>query len=452
MENQAKDYDLVVIGGGSGGVRAARIAARHGARVAICEEYRYGGTCVIRGCVPKKLMVYAAQFQDSFAHSRGFGWQCDVKGFNWHRLIDNKDREIARLSSLYQQLLGDVGVNIFHQRGHLKDTHTVAVGSKCLTADKILIATGSTPFMPAIPGIEHTINSNQVFDLTHQPQRVLIVGGGYIAIEFAGIFNGLGSAVTLLYRKQQILRGFDHDMGAHLAVEMQRKGIDLKLQTTIQAIEKLPQGHLRATLHNGEHLDADCILYATGRIPNSQGFGLEQNGVIFGDKNKIVVDENFCTNIRSIFAIGDVTDRICLTPVATMEGQAFATTQFSNTVTTADYECVPSAVFSQPPLATVGLSEHQARQKYAHVAVYRSTFKPLKYSFEKSAERSLIKLIVDSSTDKVVGAHIIDTNAAEILQGLAIAIKAGARKSDFDATVGIHPTSAEEFCTLRDFS
>jgi len=442
-------YDLVVIGGGSGGVRAARIAAGHGAKVAICEEYRYGGTCVIRGCVPKKMMVYAAHFHEDFEDSASYGWDTSINGFDWSTLIKNKDNEIDRLNGIYEKLLKNVGVELFNGTASLIDANTVQVGEQTLTTDKVLIATGGTPFMPNIPGIEHAISSNEVFHLEQQPQSAVVVGGGYIAVEFAGIFNGIGTQTHLVYRGPQILRGFDEDIRNHLSEEIVKKGINLMLNSDIESIELLDNQQKRVTFKDGSEKTVDCVLYATGRKPNVASLNLDKAGVKLGAKGEIPVDEYSKTNIDNIYAVGDVTDRIALTPVATMEGHAFADTVYGNNERLADHRNVPSAVFSQPPVATVGLSEAQAREQYNEVDTYSSAFRILKHSITPNTERTLMKLVVDADSDKVVGAHMVGADAAEIMQGIAIAIKAGATKADFDATVGIHPSSAEEFCTMR---
>lgn len=443
------DYDLIVIGGGSGGVRAARIAAGHGAKVAIAEEYRYGGTCVIRGCVPKKMMVYASHYHEEFHDSQFYGWDTSVNGFSLQTLIANKDKEIDRLNGIYENLLNNAGVEVLTGRAELVDDHQVEIADQRLSAEKILIATGGTPFLPNIPGIEHAISSNEVFHLEKHPQSAIVVGGGYIAVEFAGIFNGLGTNTHLLYRGEQILRGFDNDIAAHLQTEIVKKGINLRLQTNINAIEKLAGGQLQVSLSDNSSLIVDCVLYATGRAPNSNNLGLEKAGVALGTKGEILVDADSRTNVEHIFAVGDVTDRIALTPVATMEGHAFADTFFGNNPRQADHTNVPSAVFSQPPVGSVGLSESQARESFANVDTYRSEFKILKHTLTDNTERTLMKLVVDADSDRVVGAHMVGPDAAEIMQGIAIAIKAGAKKADFDATVGIHPSTAEEFCTMR---
>lgn len=442
-------YDLVVIGGGSGGVRAARIAAGHGAKVAICEEYRYGGTCVIRGCIPKKMMVYASGFHEEFTDSASYGWSSEISGFDWPTLIKNKDTEIDRLNKIYENLLRNAGVEIHHGTGSLVDANTIKVGDALLTADKILIATGGTPFMPTVEGIEHAISSNEVFHLQQQPQSAVVVGGGYIAVEFAGIFNGLGTDTTLVYRGPQILRGFDNQLRDHLAGEIVKKGINLQLNNNTASIALDSDGRKHVRFTDGSEKIVDCVLFATGRAPNTEPLNLSAAGVELGKKGEILVNEESRTNVSNIFAVGDVTDRIALTPVATMEGHAFADTEFGNNKRIADHSNVPSAVFSQPPVASVGLGEQDAREQYANVDTYSSEFRILKHTITDNSERTLMKLIVDADTDKVIGAHMVGHDAAEIMQGIAIAMKAGAKKADFDATVGIHPSSAEEFCTMR---
>ena len=442
-------YDLVVIGGGSGGVRAARIAAGHGAKVAICEEFRYGGTCVIRGCVPKKMMVYAAHYHEDFADSASYGWDTTVNGFNWQTLIQNKDNEIDRLNGIYENLLKNAGVEVLYGTASLVNEHTVAVGEQNIHADKILIASGGTPFMPAIPGAEHAISSNEVFHLEQQPKSAIVVGGGYIAVEFAGIFNGIGTDTTLVYRGPQILRGFDNDIRTHLGKEIVKKGIDVQLNNNIESITLNDNGQKHVTFTDGNERIVDCVLFATGRTPNTEALNLDKAGVKLGRKGQIIVDPYSKTNIDNIYAVGDVTDRIALTPVATMEGHAFADTVFGNNERIADHNNVPSAVFSQPPVASVGLSEEQARDEFKNIDTYSSEFRILKHTLTPNTERTLMKLIVNADSDKVIGAHMVGPDAAEIMQGVAIAVKAGARKADFDTTVGIHPSTAEEFCTMR---
>ncbi len=447
------DYDLFVIGAGSGGVRASRMSASYGARVGICEDYRVGGTCVIRGCVPKKLLVYASEFGDMFEDARGFGWDSARPAFDWAKLIANKDREIDRLNGLYIQTLRNAGVEIHMGRGRLLDPHRVEIagpeGRKVVTADRILIATGGWPVMPDIPGIEHAITSNEAFHLERLPARIAIVGGGYIAVEFAGIFNGLGARVTQIIRGEQILRGFDHEARDWLAAEMTRKGVEIRTKTNVHAIEKQGEAlHLR--LNDGSVIEVDAVMFATGRNPNTKGLGLEDVGVRLGANHAVEVDEYSRSSVPNIYAVGDVTDRINLTPVAIKEGAAVAETLFGRGPTRVDYADVPSAVFSQPQLATVGLTEQEAHHKFGAIDVYRSTFRPMKFTLAGREERSLMKLVVDRASDRVVGAVMVGPDAAEIIQGVAIAIKCGATKAQFDATVAIHPSAAEEFVLMRE--
>ncbi len=442
------DYDLFVIGAGSGGVRASRIASSFGAKVAVAEEYRVGGTCVIRGCVPKKLLVYASHFSEDFHLAEGFGWTVGETSFDWKKLIERKDAEIDRLNGLYINTLNGAGVEIINGRATVEDANTVRVGDKTYTAKKILVAVGGWPSMPDVPGIEHAISSNEALHLEEQPKRIVVVGGGYIAVEFAGIFAGMGSEVIQLYRGDQILRGFDDDLRERLAREMTGKGIDLRLGTNITEIEKTDDG-VRLTLTDGSTLDADAVMYATGRVPKTEGLGLENAGVEM-ERGAVKVDAYSRTNVPSIFAVGDVTNRVQLTPVAIKEGHAFALTEFGGTEQAAEHDAIPSAVFSQPPIGTVGLSEAQAREKYGEIEVYTSDFKPMKHTLGGSDERAFTKMIVDKKTDVVVGAHMIGADAAEIIQGIGIAVKAGLTKAQFDATVAVHPSSAEEFVLMRN--
>ncbi|PJI43306.1 glutathione-disulfide reductase [Ferrovibrio sp.] len=444
------DFDLFVIGGGSGGVRAGRISGGYGARVAVAEEYRYGGTCVIRGCVPKKLLVYGSQFAHDFEDAAGFGWTVGETRFDWATMIANKDKEIARLEGIYRKLFENAGARTFDGRATLKDAHTVLIGDKSVTADKILIATGGHPVKPAVPGAELMITSNEAFHLKEQPKRIVIVGGGYIALEFAGIFNGFGSRVTLLYRGEQILRGFDEDIRSHLAGEIGKSGIDLRCKTDLTKIEKTKDGALLVHLTDGSTLEVDAVLAATGRKPNTGGLGLEVVGVRTDAEGAVVVNEYSRSSVENVYAVGDVTNRINLTPVAIREGHCFADTVFGKKPRSPDHADVPAAVFSQPPVGTIGLSETDARAKYGEVDVYRTSFRPLKATISGRDERVMMKLVVDAKTDRVVGAHMVGEDAGEIMQGLAIAIKAGAKKADFDATIGIHPTAAEEFVTMRE--
>ncbi len=443
------DTDLFVIGGGSGGVRAARMAAQAGARVVIVESYRYGGTCVIRGCVPKKLMVYASHFHEDFGDAAGFGWTVGEPVFDWTRLIAAKDREIDRLEGVYERLLNESGVEVLRGHGRLLDTHRVEVeGVKTLSAETILIATGGHPVFPPGHGWEHAVSSNEVFHLERLPERVLVYGGGYIAVEFAGIFNGLGAQVTQVYRGPQILRGFDDDVRDTLAGELVKKGIDLRVETLIDRIEKEGET-LRVHLSDGQVHDCGLVLAATGRRPNTANLGLDAGGVETTDKGAIKVDAQSRTSRPNIYALGDVTDRLALTPVAIAEAMAFVDTVYRGQPRAMDHENVPSAVFSQPPVSTVGLTEARARERLGAIEVYRSTFRPLKHTLSGRDETTMMKLIVDRASRKVVGAHMVGLDAPEIIQGVAIAIKAGATKADFDATVGIHPTAGEEFVTMR---
>jgi glutathione reductase (NADPH) len=446
------DYQLFVIGGGSGGVRAARIASGLGARVAIAENFRYGGTCVIRGCVPKKLLVYAAHFAEDFADAQGFGWTVAPAEFSWPRLIEAKNKEITRLSGLYENNLKGSRVEVMHGAARLVDAHTVEVNGRQVTAEHILVATGGTPFVPHIPGIEHAITSNEVFDLPQLPKRVLVVGGGYIAVEFAGILNGLGAQVTLCYRGEQVLRGFDDDVRTHLFEEMVKKGITVLLHSDVVRLDKLSDASLSVELTGAQTtpLAVDAVLYATGRVPNTQGLGLAEVGVALDAAGGVKVDAFGQTNINSIHAVGDVTNRIALTPVAIREGAALANTLFGPTPVSADLSTVPSAVFSQPPIGTVGLTEAQALVQYGEIDVYSSKFRNMRHTLSGRNERTLVKLIVDSASQRVLGAHMVGADAPEIIQGLAIAIRMGATKADFDATVALHPSAAEEFVTLRD--
>ncbi len=445
----AFDYDLFVIGGGSGGVRGARMAAGTGARVGLAEEYRYGGTCVIRGCVPKKLFSYAAHFHEDFEDAAGFGWSVGERAFDWSRLIANKDQEIDRLEGIYRKLLGDAGVKTFDARARLLDNHRIQVGEEVVSAETILIATGAAPVFPRVHGMEHAVSSNECFHLEALPERAIVYGGGYIAVEFAGIFNGLGSAVTQIYRGPQILRGFDDDVRDTLAAEMTKKGIEIIVETTIEHVEKTEKG-LEIRLSDGARLEGDLLLAATGRDPNTENLGLDAAGVETNPKGAVVVDDHSRTSQANIYAVGDVTDRINLTPVAIQEAMAFVDTVYRGRPRPMDHRNVPSAVFSHPPVATVGLTEAEARAELGDIDVYRSTFRPLKHTLSGRDEKTMMKLIVARADDKVVGLHVVGLDAPEIVQGFAVAIKAGATKAQFDATVGIHPTAAEELVTLRE--
>ncbi len=444
------DYDLFVIGAGSGGVRAARMSASHGAKVAIAEEYRFGGTCVIRGCVPKKLFVYAGRFAGEFEDAAGFGWQMEGLKFDWSTLVANKDKEIGRLEGLYQSTLKNADVVSFHERAELVDAHTVRLvtSDKTVTAKTILIATGGHPFMPDIPGTQHAITSNEAFHLETLPKRIVIVGAGYIAVEFASIFNGLGSQVTQLYRGEQILRGFDDDMREGLAEEMGKRGVNIHLGAQVNEITPLGEAY-SLKLSNGETLETDLVMYATGRVPNTSGLGLIAAGVETGKHGEVMVDEFSKTSVDNIYAVGDVTNRVALTPVAIREGAAFAESVFNNTPTKVDYNCIPTAVFSEPEIGTVGLTETQAREKYGDIHIYKSLFRPMKYTLSGREEKMIMKLIVDATSNRVIGCHILGSDAGEIAQSIAIAMRMGATKADFDATMALHPSAGEELVTMN---
>lgn len=445
----AYDFDLFVIGAGSGGVRAARFAAGYGARVAVAESRYLGGTCVNVGCVPKKLLVYGAHYAEDFEQARGYGWSAGTS-FDWATLIANKDREIQRLNGIYRKLLVDSGVTLLEGPARLCDAHSVEVNGQRFSAEHILIATGGWPAMPDIPGREHAITSNEAFYLPERPNRVLVVGGGYIAVEFASIFHGVGARTSLLYRGDLFLRGFDGAIRAHLRDELAKKGLDLQFNADIARIDKQADGSLLATLNDGRTLEADCIFYATGRRPMLDGLGLENAGVELDARGYIGVDELYRTSVPSILAIGDVIGRVQLTPVALAEGMAVARRLFKpEEYRPVDYRLIPTAVFSLPNIGTVGLTEEQARAEGHRVKVFESRFRPMKLTMTDSQERSLMKLVVDADSDRVLGCHMIGPDAGEILQGLAVALKAGATKQVFDETLGIHPTAAEEFVTMR---
>ncbi|MFM9940629.1 MAG: glutathione-disulfide reductase [Hyphomicrobiaceae bacterium] len=455
------DYDLFVIGAGSGGVRAARIAANHGAKVAVAEEYRVGGTCVIRGCVPKKLLVYASRFHGEFEDAKGFGWHFDVGGpgnpvFVWRDLITNKDKEIDRLENAYRANLERSKVEIIASRATIEGANAVrlAKDNRRLTARRILVATGGWPTLPVIPGIEHAITSNEAFHLPELPKRIIIVGGGYIAVEFAGIFNGLGVKTTLVYRGEKFLRGFDDDLRDDLTAAMRKRGITIITSATPTEIEVLASGlgvkKLRTQLSNGTELDSEAIMYATGRAPNTNGLGLEAAGVALGSKGEIKVDAQSRSSVPSIFAVGDVTDRVNLTPVAIREGHAFADSEFGNKPWTTDHSLIPTGVFSEPEIGTVGMTEAQARAAHGEIDLYKARFRPMKYTLSGRDERMLMKLIVAQKSQKVVGCHILGPDAAEMVQMAAIAMRMGATKADFDQTMALHPSAAEELVTMRD--
>ncbi len=443
------DYDLFVIGAGSGGVRAARMSAGLGARVAVAEDRYMGGTCVNVGCVPKKLFVYASHFAEDFENARGFGWDVGESQFDWKKLLTNKNAEINRLNGVYERILGNAGAEIIDGRATLVDEHTVAIGGKQITAERILVATGGWPSIPDIPGKQHIISSNEAFYLEKLPDKIIVVGGGYIAVEFAGIYHGLGVDTTLLYRGPLFLRGFDQEIRETLHEEMQKKGINIQFNTNIASIDKDGET-LKATLENGDILEAGQIMYATGRKPLTANLGLEQVGVEMNDNGAIKVNEEYQTNIPSIYAIGDVTDRVQLTPVALAEGMVLARRLYGAQDGAVDYNDIPTTVFSQPNLGTVGLTEEEARATYDEVDIYKSKFTPMKLSLTDSDEKTFMKMIVDKKSDRVVGVHMLGPDAGEIIQGIGIAIKAGATKKVFDSTIGIHPTAAEEFVTMRD--
>ncbi|MCE7797000.1 glutathione-disulfide reductase [Sphingobium sufflavum] len=445
------DFDLFVIGAGSGGVRASRVSAAYGARVAVAEEYRVGGTCVIRGCVPKKLLVYGAHFAEDLHDARRFGWNVPECSFDWPRLRDSVLGEVDRLNGLYTETLDKNKVTIFHERAIIEGPNAVRLASgKVVTAGRILIATGAWPVLPDIEGAEHGITSNEVFHLDKLPRRILIAGGGYIANEFAGIFHEFGSQVTIVNRSDTILRGYDEQLRDRLLQISMGKGIIFRFNAPFERIEKLEDGSLRAHLKGpGDPIDCDQILFAMGRKPHIAGLGLENAGIELNDQGAIKVDEQNRTNVESVYAVGDVTDRIQLTPVAIREGQAFADTVFGNTPRTVDYSCVPSAVFSQPPIASVGLTEAEARNKLGTIKVYSSDFRAMKNVLAGRNERSLYKLVCHGETGQVVGIHMIGPDAPEILQAAAIAVKAGLTKADFDDTVALHPSMAEELVLMK---
>jgi glutathione reductase (NADPH) len=444
------DYDLFVIGAGSGGVRAARMSASLGARVAIAEDRDLGGTCVNVGCVPKKLMVYAAHFKEEFEEAEGFGWTVGPRAFNWPKLIENKNAEIARLNGIYGSLLNNAGVELFQARATVTGPHSVDVGGKTVTAERILVAVGGWPTMPDEPGNEHMISSNEFFFLNDLPKRVIVGGGGYIAVELAGVLNGLGGKVTQLYRGPMFLRGFDDDVRTFLAAEIRKKGIDLRMNTIIDRVDKNDDGTLTASLSDGTVMEADAILMAIGRTPKTAGLGLEEVGVDLAANGAIKVNDAFQTSVPSIYALGDVIDRVALTPVAIAEGMVFAHNTYGRGGREMDYRDIPTAVFSQPPIGTIGLTEAEAREAFNEIDVYKSDFRPMKHTLSGSDERSLMKLIVDRESDRVVGLHMVGPEAGEIAQGFGVAFKAGATKADFDDTIGIHPTAAEEFTTMRE--
>ena len=447
----AYDYELFVIGAGSGGVRASRISAAHGAKVGICEDFRVGGTCVIRGCVPKKLMVYGSKFAHAFEDAAAYGWSGLEPKHSWATLRDNVGKEVDRLNGIYLRLLKDAGVTLHMGRGRFMDRHTLEVGKETITAHKFLIATGGRPEMPDIPGREFAISSNEAFHIEDPlPKRITVVGGGYIAVEFAGIFNGLGSKVDVVIRRDRVLRGFDEECRTFVHESLEAGGIKIRSDTEIVRIEAT-NGKAPYRLHTrkGEVLEADLVMYATGRIPNTAGIGLDKVGVQLDKKGAIAVDEWSKTTAPNIWAVGDVTDRINLTPVAIMEGHAFADTEFGGKPRKPDHRNVASAVFCQPEMSNVGLTEEEARRTLGEVRIFATHFRPMKATLTGNPQRIFMKLIVEAATDKVVGVHMVGDDAAELIQGLAVAVKAGATKAQFDATVGIHPTAGEEFVTMR---
>ena len=444
------DFDLYVIGAGWGGVRASRFAAGYGARVAVAESRYLGGTCVNVGCVPKKLLVYGAHYAEDFEQAEGFGWTAGQTRFDWPTLIANKNREISRLNGIYRNLLVSSGVTLHEGHARLVDAHTVEINGERHTAKHILVATGSWPFVPEIPGHEHITTSNEAFFLQGLPRRVVVVGGGYIAVEFASIFNGMGAQVTQLYRGELFLRGFDHGVREHLRDELTKKGVDLRFNANPASIEKLADGTLRVTLQDGATLDADCVFYATGRRAMVDNLGLENTRVQFTKSGFIEVDADFRTAEPSILALGDVIDRVPLTPVALAEGMAIARQLFRpEEYRRVDYSLIPTAVFSLPNIGTVGLTTEEARAAGHVVKVFESRFRPMKLTLTDSQEKTLMKLVVDADTDRVLGCHMVGPEAGEIVQGLAVALRAGATKRVFDETLGIHPTAAEEFVTMR---
>jgi glutathione reductase (NADPH) len=442
------DFDLFTIGAGSGGVEGSRRAASYGVKVGIAENSRIGGTCVMRGCVPKKLLVYGAQFADAFEDARGFGWDVTPPRFDWPTLIANKNKELDRLEGIYRSLLKDC--TLFEARATLEDAHTIALSNgKRVTAETIIVATGSHPVTPQIPGIEHVISSNEALDLPQLPRHIVIVGGGYIALEFANIFSGLKAQVTLIIRGEEVLNGFDDDVRVDIAKEMRQRGITIRTRTELARIEKI-QGGFTAHTKAGEEISADLVMYATGRKPNIKNMGLEEVGVKLHADGRVLVDEWSKTSVPNIYAIGDVTDRLNLTPVAIAEGRAIAETLYNNNPLKISHLNVATAVFSQPPIATVGLSEREARKRGHTLDIYRARFRPMRNTLSGREERTMMKLVVDRPTQKVLGVHMVGVDAPEIVQCLAVAIVCGATKQQFDATMAVHPTAAEEFVTMRD--
>lgn len=444
------DYDLFVIGAGSGGVRTARMAATEGVKVAIAEKSKPGGTCVNLGCVPKKLYVHAAEYGAGFLQSPGFGWQSQAPLFDWPTLRDNKSETITKLNGIYAEMLANVGVELINGHARLIDAHRVEVNGKQYRTERILLASGSSPSLPEVPGKEHLLSSDQIFDLEQLPQKMLIVGGGYIATEFCGIFHGLGVDVTQIYRKELFLRGFDQEIRKFVAEQMQKQQIDLRFNCDLKAVQKNSDGSFCVTLQDDTKIQTDLILAATGRRPNTENLGLNKVGVKLSPDGAVAVDDFYQTNIPSIYALGDLIDRMQLTPVALAEAMTLVRHLYKGENVPLDYSLIPTAVFSLPTIGTVGLTEEEALIQYPQVDVYTANFRSLKHALSGSSERILMKLLVDPATDKVVGAHMAGEGAGETIQGIAIALKAGATKSDFDRTIGIHPTSAEEFVTMRN--
>ncbi|WP_050478617.1 glutathione-disulfide reductase [Herbaspirillum rhizosphaerae] len=442
------DYDLFTIGGGSGGVRASRFASQYGARVAIAESKDLGGTCVNVGCIPKKLMSYSAHFHEDFADAAGFGWTVGESRFDWQALIASKDKEIARLNGIYRKILDGAKVDIVEGYATVEDAHTVVVNGKRYTAAHILVATGGHPTVPDIPGKELGIVSDDFFHLGALPKRAVVLGGGYIAVELASILNGLGSDVTLVYRGKHLLRGMDSELGVFLAEEMRKKGMKILFENNIEALKAVGDAR-QVTLSDGATIDADCVLFATGRHANTAGIGLEKAGVVLTDKGAVKVDDNFVSSVPSIHAIGDVIDRVALTPVALAEGMVMAARLFNKGGREMSYANIPTAVFSHPNVGTVGLSEEDARKQAGELRIFKSEFKALKHTLSGNSERTFMKLVVDAKSDRVLGVHMVGADAGEIVQGFAVALQCGATKAQFDATIGIHPTSAEEFVTMR---
>jgi glutathione reductase (NADPH) len=444
------DFDLITVGAGSGGVAASRRAGSYGARVAICEGDRVGGTCVIRGCVPKKLLVYGSHFREEFEDAEGFGWSVGERALDWAALVARKGREVDRLNNVYIRLLRDSGVTLLEGRATLVDARTVEVAGRRYTARHVLLATGGRPSLPTdVRGIEHAITSDEALDLPALPRRVAIVGGGYIGVEFASIFNAAGASVTMLIRGDTVLRGFDDDLRAAVTEALRKKGVDVRADLVVSDLERGPDA-MNVMTTTGESFEVDAVMYATGRLPNTRAMGLEAAGVALDARGAVVVDERSRTSVEGVYAVGDCTDRLNLTPVAIAEGRALAESLFNNRPTAVDHRNVPTAVFCQPPAATVGLSEREAREAHGEVDVYVASFRPLKHAITGRDERTTMKLVVDRASQRVVGCHMVGADAPEIIQGLAIAVRCGATKADFDATVGVHPSAAEEFVTMRD--